>query len=163
MEPFHAGDTVGEFGFLSIVGHGVPQSLIDGASAANAQVFAQRMRTAATLALADGTIDMLDADQAPHAPAATAGGMIWDIARSFPGVESSLVPMLTGIAAGRLSLQRLVQIISAAPARVFGIAGRKVSIAPGADADLVMADLSAARRSRLSVCSRAASSLPARE
>jgi dihydroorotase len=92
-------------------------------------------------ALADGTIDLLGTDHAPHAPAEKEGATIWEIACGFPGVESALALMLTGVAEGRLSLPRLVQITSAAPARAFGLAGRKGSIVPGADADFVLVDL----------------------
>lgn len=99
-------------------------------------------------ALVDGTIDMISTDHAPHAPEEKEGATIWDIACGFPGVESSLPLMLTAVAAGRLSLERYVQISSAAPARAFGLYGTKGVIAPGADADLVLCDLT--RRETLS-------------
>jgi dihydropyrimidinase len=44
------------------------------------------------------------------------------------------------VAAGRLSLPRLADVVSGAPARVFGLAPRKGAIAVGADADLVLVD-----------------------
>jgi dihydropyrimidinase len=45
-----------------------------------------------------------------------------------------------GVRAGRISLNRWVEITSAAPAKIFGLAGRKGTVAPGADADLVVFD-----------------------
>lgn len=48
--------------------------------------------------------------------------------------------MLDHVAAGRLSLARLVDLTSAGPARVFGIL-RKGRIAVGYDADLTVVDL----------------------
>ncbi|MBD3335467.1 MAG: amidohydrolase family protein, partial [Candidatus Eisenbacteria bacterium] len=45
---------------------------------------------------------------------------------------------------GRLSLERLVELTSAGPARVFGIAG-KGRLATGCDADLTLVDLAAKR------------------
>jgi dihydroorotase len=48
--------------------------------------------------------------------------------------------MLDHVAAGRLSLARFVDMTSAGPARLFGIAG-KGRIAVGCDADLTVVDL----------------------
>lgn len=58
-----------------------------------------------------------------------------------PGVET-ILPLLysEGVAKGRISLPRLAEVLSGAPARVFGLAPRKGAIAPGADADLVVID-----------------------
>lgn len=92
-------------------------------------------------ALAGGTIDMLATDHAPHAPAEKQGNRIWDVACGFPGVESSLPLMMTMVNQGRFDLNRYVQISSAAPARAWGLYGRKGLITPGADADLVLVDM----------------------
>ena len=48
--------------------------------------------------------------------------------------------MMTAVAEGRLSLERYVTISSAAPARAFGLYGRKGVIRPGADADIAIVD-----------------------
>jgi dihydropyrimidinase len=58
-----------------------------------------------------------------------------------PGVET-ILPLLysEGVVKGRLSLPRLAELLSGAPARVFGLAPRKGALAPGADADLVVID-----------------------
>jgi dihydropyrimidinase len=45
-----------------------------------------------------------------------------------------------GVVAGRITKERWVEITSAAPARMFGLAGRKGVVAAGADADLVVYD-----------------------
>ncbi len=92
-------------------------------------------------ALADGTIDMLSTDHAPHTPAEKAGNRIWDVACGLPAVETSLPLMLTAVRDGRLGLTDLVRATSAAPARAFGVFGRKGVLAPGSDADLVVVDL----------------------
>jgi dihydroorotase len=92
-------------------------------------------------ALADGTIDMIATDHAPHAVEEKYGKRIWDLACGFPGVETSVPLMLTAVANGRMSLERLAAISSAAPARAFGLYGRKGVIRPGADADLMVVDL----------------------
>jgi dihydropyrimidinase len=72
------------------------------------------------------------------------------IPNGAPGIENRFNLMYTyGVAEGRLSLNRLVQILCANPARIFGMYPRKGTIAPGADADLVLFDPS--RKGRVSV------------
>jgi dihydropyrimidinase len=65
----------------------------------------------------------------------------FEIPFGAPGVET-LLPVLwsEGVAKGRISPQKLAEVISTAPARVFGLAPRKGALAPGADADLVAID-----------------------
>jgi dihydroorotase len=92
-------------------------------------------------ALASGLIDMIATDHAPHTPQEKEGGTIWDIACGFPGVETQLPLLLTLVNRGAFPLQRYVQASSAAPARAFGLYGRKGCIVPGADADLVLVDM----------------------
>jgi dihydroorotase len=94
-------------------------------------------------ALDQGVVDVLGSDHAPHtldekgkAYPATPSGM--------PGVQTLVPVMLDYVNAGRLSLARFVDLTSAGPTRVFGIAS-KGRIAKGYDADLTVADLSAAR------------------
>ncbi len=63
------------------------------------------------------------------------------VPNGLPGVEDR-VDLLHdgGVVGGRLTKERWVEIISAAPARMFGLAGVKGVVAPGADADLVIYD-----------------------
>ncbi|HET7676555.1 MAG TPA: dihydropyrimidinase [Candidatus Limnocylindrales bacterium] len=63
------------------------------------------------------------------------------VPNGLPGVEDR-VDLLHdgGVVGGRLTKERWVEVISAAPARMFGLAGRKGVVAPGADADLVVYD-----------------------
>ncbi len=92
-------------------------------------------------ALASGLIDFISTDHAPHAANEKEGQTIWDVACGFPGVESLLPLMLTAVHQSRFDLKRCVEITSSAAARAFGLEGRKGSIVPGADADLVLVDL----------------------
>jgi dihydropyrimidinase len=63
------------------------------------------------------------------------------VPNGLPGVEDRVDLMHDGgVVAGRISKERWVEIISAAPARMFGLAGVKGVVAPGADADLVVYD-----------------------
>jgi dihydroorotase len=90
-----------------------------------------------------GVVDVLGSDHAPHtleekskSYPATPSGM--------PGVQTLVPVMLDHVNAGRLSLARFVDLTSAGPQRIFGIAG-KGRIAVGYDADLSIVDLKAER------------------
>ena len=64
-----------------------------------------------------------------------------EIPGGMPGIESRLALLYTfGVAQGRLSLARWIDVCCAAPARVFGLAGRKGTLTVGADADVVIFD-----------------------
>jgi dihydroorotase len=90
-----------------------------------------------------GVVDVLGTDHAPHTleekarpyPASPSG---------MPGAQTLVPVMLTHVAEGRLSLERFVDLTSAGPQRVFGLAG-KGRIAVGYDADLTLVDLKARR------------------
>jgi dihydroorotase len=89
--------------------------------------------------LRDGVVDVIGSDHAPHSSEEKAklypqspGGM--------PGVQTLLPLMLDHHAAGRLSLQRVVELTSASPARIFGIKA-KGALAEGFDADIAVVDL----------------------
>ncbi|HYM61070.1 MAG TPA: dihydropyrimidinase [Thermoanaerobaculia bacterium] len=58
-----------------------------------------------------------------------------------PGVEHRMSLVYNGgVASGRISLNRWVEIVSTAPARIFGLFPRKGTIAVGSDADIVIFD-----------------------
>jgi dihydropyrimidinase len=58
-----------------------------------------------------------------------------------PGIENRLQLIYHhGVNAGRLSLNRFVELTSTTPARIFGMYPQKGEIAPGSDADLVIWD-----------------------
>jgi dihydroorotase len=88
-----------------------------------------------------GVADVLGSDHAPHTleekarpyPASPSG---------MPGVQTLVPVMLTHVADGKLSLERFIELTSAGPQRVFGIAG-KGRIAQGYDADFTVVDLKA--------------------
>src|ERR1019366_4472929 len=89
--------------------------------------------------LGQGVVDVLGSDHAPHTreekaktyPASPSG---------MTGVQTLVPIMLDHVNAGCLSLLRLVDLTSAGPARLFGIAA-KGRIAVGYDADLTVVDL----------------------
>ena len=89
--------------------------------------------------LNQGVPDVIGSDHAPHTleekakpyPASPSG---------MPGVQTLLPLMLDHVAAGRLALQRLIDMTSAGPQRLFGLV-RKGRIAVGYDADFTIVDL----------------------
>ena len=93
-------------------------------------------------AAADGDIDFVATDHAPAQwPEEKSTGSIWTDYGGVPGVET-LLPYLysEGVAAGRLTLERLVELTSARPARLFGIDHRKGGLWEGLDADFAVFD-----------------------
>ena len=62
-----------------------------------------------------------------------------------PGIENRLQLIYHyGVNSGKLSLNRFVEVVSTAPARIFGLYPRKGELAPGSDADVVIWDPNAA-------------------
>jgi len=87
----------------------------------------------------EGIVDILGSDHAPHTAE--------EKAKTYPaspsgmtGVQTLVPLMLDHVNAGRLSLQRFVDLSSHGPARLFNIAA-KGRIAAGYDADLTIVDL----------------------
>lgn len=105
----------------------------------NPPIRESRHRDALWRALNAGIVDVVATDHAPHTieekqrpyPASPSG---------MPGVQTLVPVMLTHVANGKLSLERFVELTSAGPQRVFGIAG-KGRIAEGYDADFTIVDL----------------------
>jgi len=96
--------------------------------------------------LKDGTLDMASSDHAPYRYDETgklANGLddYRKIANGMPGIGAR-APLIfsEGVTKGRISLPEFVALTSANAARIFGLAGRKGTLAPGADADLVLWD-----------------------
>ncbi|MBV1799888.1 dihydroorotase [Siccirubricoccus sp. G192] len=98
-----------------------------------------RHREAAWAAVRDGTVDVVGSDHAPHSRAAKERP--WpETAAGLTGVQTIVPVMLDHVAAGRLSLGRLVDLMCAGPARVYGVSG-KGRLAAGYDADFTVVDL----------------------
>ncbi|WP_158818723.1 dihydroorotase [Methylocapsa sp. S129] len=89
--------------------------------------------------IAQGIVDVLGSDHAPHTLAEKAKPYP-DSPSGMTGVQTLVPVMLDHVAAGRLTLQRFVDLTSAGPARIFGIAS-KGRIAAGYDADFTIVDL----------------------
>ena len=61
-------------------------------------------------ALADGTIDMIATDHAPHTPEEKTRNDIWTVDCGFPGVETQMPLMLTEVNAGRMTIMDYVAL-----------------------------------------------------
>jgi dihydroorotase len=105
----------------------------------NPPVRAARHRAHLWYGLAQGIVDILGSDHAPHT-LEEKGKPYPQSPSGMPGVQTLVPIMLDHVNAGRLSLERLVDLTSAGPARLFGIAG-KGRVAVGYDADLTIVDL----------------------
>jgi dihydroorotase len=89
--------------------------------------------------VAQGIVDTVGSDHSPHTldekahpyPKTHSG---------MPGVQTLVPVMLDHVNAGKLTLARFVDLTSAGPSRIFGMA-RKGRIAVGYDADLTVVDL----------------------
>lgn len=92
-------------------------------------------------ALANGAIDYVATDHAPCPVEEKTGPRVWDAYGGVPGVETMLPFLLSeGVARGRLTPARLVEIAAGAQARRWGLSDRKGSIEVGKDADFALVD-----------------------
>lgn len=105
----------------------------------NPPVRSARHREALWRGVTQGIVDVIGSDHAPHT--------LEEKAQPYPhspsgmtGVQTIVPLLLDHMNAGRVSLERLVDLTSAGPARLFGIA-QKGRVAVGYDADLTIVDL----------------------
>jgi dihydropyrimidinase len=105
-------------------------------------------RDALWTGLADGSLDLVATDHVPdrlsvEKAEAARGVPFNEISNGAPGIETLLTLLYSeGVATGRITLERLVDLLATTPARRFGLA-RKGAIEIGRDADLVLFDPSA--------------------
>jgi len=90
--------------------------------------------------LADGSIHLVASDHVPRKKATKEKG-IWQASQGFPGTATILPVLLSeGYQKGRLSLQRVAQLVTSAPAQIFGLK-TKGDLRVGLDADIALVDL----------------------
>ena len=100
-----------------------------------------QIRASLFSAMTSDDVTILATDHAPH----TIEEKRWQPRKSPPGVpglETAMPLMLTLINKGKLSLRRLVELVSANPAKVFNL-GTKGKLERGADADVILIDMKA--------------------
>jgi dihydroorotase len=105
----------------------------------NPPVRAARHREALWEGLRQGVVDVIGSDHAPHT--------LEEKAQPYPnspsgmtGVQTLVPLLLNAVNEGKLTLARFVDLTSAGPLRLFGMAG-KGRVAKGYDADLTIVDL----------------------
>jgi dihydropyrimidinase len=92
------------------------------------------------------TTGALQAVSTDHAPFNYKGqkdlgvGNFAKIPNGLPSVEDRFTLLFQGVREGKLGLNRFVDLVATAPARMMGLAPRKGTIAPGSDADIVVFD-----------------------
>jgi len=93
--------------------------------------------------LRDGRLVQVTSDDAAYSWKATQYGKDrFDLCpNGMGGVEPRLNLLYSeGVAKGRISLTRFVELVATNPARIFGLYPRKGTLLPGADADIVLFD-----------------------
>ena len=95
--------------------------------------------------LADGSLDLVATDHVPDRLAvekadAARGVPFNEISNGVPGIETLLTILYSeGVVKGRISVERMVDLIATTPARRFGLAS-KGALTVGRDADIVLFD-----------------------
>lgn len=104
-------------------------------------VFGARFRRRLLHALADGWLDAIATDHAPHTRAEKERGRqdAWQAPPGYPALATSLPLAYDALLRGRLTPERFVDLLATAPARILGLP-HKGRLAAGADADLVLLD-----------------------
>jgi dihydroorotase (multifunctional complex type) len=93
--------------------------------------------------LSAGFIDTLATDHAPYPKEEKQAGIndMFRAPNGIPGLETFLPLMLNAINEGWLTLERLVELTSENPAKIYRIYPRKGSLQLGSDGDLLIVDL----------------------
>jgi dihydroorotase len=104
----------------------------------NPPVRSERRRREVYERVANGTVDVVATDHAPHTRAEKEARLL-DAPSGVPGVETMLPLLLEEARQDRLGYQRIRDLVAANPARIFDLSA-KGHIAEGNDADLVLFD-----------------------
>lgn len=88
-------------------------------------------------ALADGTVDCLGSDHAPHTLEEKLTSSVWEVKPGIPGLEVTLPLMLTMVQKSRISLNRIVALLAEKPAELYGLTDRG-QLKAGLNADLTI-------------------------
>ncbi|HLN89847.1 MAG TPA: dihydroorotase family protein [Candidatus Binatia bacterium] len=89
--------------------------------------------------LANGSVDTLGSDHAPHAQNEKSASSVWDVKIGVPGLETTLPLILTFVKKNRLTITQAVQLLAENPAEIYGLTDRG-HIEKGKNADLTVVD-----------------------
>jgi dihydroorotase (multifunctional complex type) len=92
--------------------------------------------------LADGWVDALGSDHAPHTAEEKMASSVWEVKVGVPGLETTLPLMLTQVKKNRLTFAQIAQLLAEKPAEIYGLKdhGR---LEAGKSADLAIVDFNA--------------------
>ena len=117
---------------------------LEGFGVMNPPIRGAEVQEACWRAINDGTVDTVGSDHAPHSREKKL--LPWpDCPAGLTGVQTIVPVMLNHVNAGRLPLTRMVDLLCAGPARVYGVVG-KGRLAAGYDADFTLVDMKKQRR-----------------
>ncbi len=92
------------------------------------------------VALTEGSLSIVASDHAPFTPEEKAEADFATSGQGIPSLEMLVPTMIDAGLSGRLPLTRAVEVMTANPAKLFGIYPRKGTVSPGSEADLVLVD-----------------------
>ncbi len=118
--------------FLSVESHGELGNRVK----CNPPVRPELDRRSLWTAVKRGRIDTIGSDHAPHTLEEKKSSY-WEAPSGIPGVETTFPLIMGAVQHGKLSLERMVDLLSERPAQIFGLK-KKGRIEAGADADLVL-------------------------
>ena len=90
--------------------------------------------------LMDGTLSFIASDHAPHSPEEKAAD-IWNAPAGAATIETMPLVLIDMVSQGKMTLNKLVQVLSEKPAKMYGTYPVKGAMLPGADADFVVLDM----------------------
>ena len=95
-------------------------------------------------ALVDGSLDLIATDHAPHTKDEKEIGWknMWKAPGGPTSIQDYLSLLLTEVNKGKIKLERVVELCSTRPAKLFRLYPKKGTIEVGSDADIVLVDLS---------------------
>ncbi|MDF2522909.1 MAG: hypothetical protein K0R31_550 [Clostridiales bacterium] len=97
--------------------------------------------------LQSGYISTIGSDHSPYEISEKEKGKdnIWNAPNGIPGIQTLLPVLLNGVNEGLLSFERLVEVTSYNPSRIYGLDYRKGRISVGLDADITIIDMDAVK------------------
>lgn len=90
--------------------------------------------------IADDTLSLVCSDHAPHTEEEKYGDL-WSVPAGMCGVETLAPLMLNAVSEGKITLEKLVSLLSENPAKQFGIFPQKGTLQVGSDADITIVDM----------------------
>lgn len=88
-------------------------------------------------ALADGTVDCLGSDHAPHTLEEKLASSVWEVKPGIPGLEVTLPLMLTMVQKSKISLNQVMALLAEKPAELYSLTDRG-QLKEGLNADLTV-------------------------